>query len=275
MTTRSNGATRYESARRRKLPRLRGVDWIDSFRGDASTLAGTARVRVETDRWARVRLDLLGGRDASAALEDNALLPTNVRFSGSPQSRCLLADAWLGDPLSGRGLREAIDAIQLAASTSSRTPIRRGGSKDRFTDAIAWLGEDVGVDVAELDTGWELTQRLRGRRVAIRAEPEKAALRLYRSLLSSPAPPPAGQAIADLAIRLNERTRLARFAMSKEGLVVEARFKASSIDPISLMESVCAISVAAVHARPLVRILTGAAHIARRYARTFDLPEGG
>ena len=157
MTTRSNGATRYESARRRKLPRLRGVDWIDSFRGDASTLAGTARVRVETDRWARVRLDLLGGRDASAALEDNALLPTNVRFSGSPQSRCLLADAWLGDPLSGRGLREAIDAIQLAASTSSRTPIRRGGSKDRFTDAIAWLGEDVGVDVAELDTGWELT----------------------------------------------------------------------------------------------------------------------
>ncbi len=220
-------------------------------------------------------LDLHEGLDASAALEHNALLPTNVRFSGSAKSRCLLADAWLGDRLSRRGLREAIDAIQLAAGASSRTPIRRGGSKDRFSDAIARLGEDAGVDVAELDTGWELSQRVRGRRVAIRAEPETAALRLYRSLLASPAPPPADQAIADLAIRLNERIRLARFAMSKEGLVVEARFKANSVDPISLMESVCAISVAAVHARPLVRILAGAANIARCYSRTFDLPEGG
>ena len=174
VTTRSNGATRNGSAHRRKLPRLRGLDWIDSYRGDASTQAGTARVHVETDRWARVRLDLLGSRDASAALEDNALLPTNVRFSGSPKGRCLLADAWLGDRLSGRGIREAIDAIQLAAGTSSPMPIRRGGSKDRFADPIAWLGEDAGVGVAELDTGWELTQRVRGRRVAIRAEPEES-----------------------------------------------------------------------------------------------------
>jgi len=253
------------------LPASPNVTWEESWRGRLSTAGGDAGIRVQV-RSARMELPV-SRRSGAGALRTNAFLPSNVRFAGPPDDPCLCADAWLP--------QEAF----LASVHAFRVGVRKRGSRrrawrpreaaptDTHSSVIESLASSPEIDVVPRGGGWELGARVRGQRVAVRVSPESADLRLHRIVidrarLEGRGPKPT-TSVYDAALRLNARTRFARFAEHERGLAVETRLPLELLDADRLVACAHAVAVVSRELGPMLELLCQNPGVATCYARIF------
>jgi hypothetical protein len=255
------------------LPAVRGLEWIDEYRGRLRIGDQTAEVRLEAKGQARVRLGLQRGPDPADALRKNVALPGNLRYAGAWDDPSLVGDAWVEESVLGLGMREISRGIRHAWAVHRPRPPAQA-ERGPYKELLANLVEENGLDVVDLNGGWELHTRVRGHRGSVRVSPEKGGLRLYRTVLNSVASGLPARAVDDLALRLNQRARMVRLARRDEGLAVEARLSDDLVSPARLAETARAIAAVSAEVRPVLLTLGRHERLARYYADTFRLRNG-
>lgn len=277
----------------------------DGWRGTLRAGEVRASVRVEHGGWLRVCQPLAGAVRAEELLVATGALPGNVRYAGPRGARVLLADTWLAGEsrLEGEsssegeahlarslerilaglqaGLRSGGGGIDGAGRVRSSSRGRREESAPPLAfpaleSAIAALGWDPSA-VVRLQESWELRPRLEGAPQPVRAELAGARLHLQRCLARAEQlerlPARSLQALAELALRLNEQLRLARLVRAADGLRVEAHLHAEELAPAHLARAVRAVAAASVHARLPLALLSEHERVARHYADAFCAPD--
>lgn len=254
------------------LPTVKGVEWTDGFRGRVETACGIADARIEGEIGIRVELPLDGPDAPERALEINAALPGNLRYSGPRHARRLVADAPLdvtAFPDFVRELHRGLRRISGAGKARARASGAAQGCDDLFEELRRLGGA---ADVVERGSGFELGTRIRGARVPVRVTAAEDGVRVHRAVVGvgSDCDHAARWALGDAALRLNARTRFVRLAADDAGLALEALLGRRRLDPRSVLDAaraVAAVSVAVTH--PL-ELLTRHESAARCYFRTFN-----
>ena len=86
---------------------------------------------------------------------------------------------------------------------------------------------------------------------------------------------PEGRSVRDLALRLNEYLRFVRLACCDAGVAVEARLGHALANVERVVETANAIAVVSAEVRTPLQILSQEEGVARCYAETFNLTNGG
>ena len=204
------------------------------------------------------------------ALAAASSLVGNLRFARVEHRVALVADTLLDGVAH---LSETLAEVALSAKGVLDGDSRVGSdgaevSVERVDEAVAGLGwpEDA---VVRQEEGWELRPRLQLHRntaaLPVRLTRERSGLRVHRVLLRSrpdESERPAGPALAELALQLNGRIRLARLAVHGRSLVAEARLRDELVTPAWLGETVRAVAAASGCCQTPVRILTNEHRVA-------------
>lgn len=242
------------------LANLKDVHFTGGYKGVLTLGEAVAELRLGVDGDIDIRADAKMSPSAVDALQSMGQLPGNLRYIRDQAGMALLADTQIDGeahlPETFLSIRSGMIRELQGDTAADPDPLQPPVERETVQEALAGLPwDDDGV--VEQEDRWELRPRLRGDAVPVRMTIDPEGLRLSRVVLHEmpAAGTPAELAVADQAVRINARLRLARLAVSDGRLVAETRLGPWLIQPGWLATTACAVAVAARYAAPFLRLL--------------------
>ena len=252
------------------LANLKDVHFTGGYKGILTLGEAVAELRLGVDGDIDIRADAKMSPSAVDALQSMGQLPGNLRYIRDQAGMALLADTQIDGeahlPETFLSIRSGMIRELQGDTAADPDPLQPPVERETVQEALAGLPwDDDGV--VEQEDRWELRPRLRGDAVPVRMTIDPEGLRLSRVVLHEmpAAGTPAALAVADQAVRINARLRLARLAVSDGRLVAETRLGPWLIQPGWLATTACAVAVAARYAAPFLRLLAEQPAVADTY----------
>jgi hypothetical protein len=235
--------------------------------GSSSTVSGRgARVRIETADFARLELPFDADATARAALERSGAARANARAAGSAHARRWILDFRVAAPPA-----DDLDGLARAA-LEPRASVIAAGELRALAERLRETLRDGAFDALERADGFELRPLRSPGACAVRLALVGEEFVCDRSVLADVDASVELEAVCDLALRLNERLRFARFAVHDRRLIVESALAARDATPRRLADSALAVVAAWRAGAAPLRALAEDRAVASRYVAALLQP---
>jgi hypothetical protein len=249
------------------LSKAAGVRWDEAHRGHFDVAGRAACVTLDSADWIGLRMPLEQISDV-ACLELTHALPGNLRVTAKGKALELEADIFLdGQAHLPQSISEVVSGMSQATGQpqSEAMPPATDEMLASAIERLEWSAEPA----VKLDAGYELRPRVAGAPVPVRLSIDGGAVLAEQVVLGHWPNPPACDAVALEALRLNGELRMARLAIRRAQVVCQMRLHGGLVQPRWLAMVAQAVAVCGHRCQGPLKLLAGQAQVAKCYWAMF------